>query len=255
MGGTLEDRPRYNKTRCLETFPFPETSSEQAGAITQLAEKLDNHRKKQLEQHPDLTLTGMYNVLERERTEEPLTAKDRAIHEQGLVSVLKELHDELDRAVFDVYGWGDLGDVLVGRPGATTPQSDKSSEQAEAEEELLSRLVDLNAERAAEEAQGHVRWLRPDYQAPEAEQTTVAKEKITDGTTEVASEPSKKPTWPKSMPDQVEAVRRLLAVGPQSADVLAGHFKRKPTKSINQVLAALQVLGQAEQDGELWRLV
>ena len=22
-GGTLEDRPRYNKTRCFEPFPFP----------------------------------------------------------------------------------------------------------------------------------------------------------------------------------------------------------------------------------------
>jgi hypothetical protein len=25
-GGTLEDRPRYNKTRCFETFPFPDAS-------------------------------------------------------------------------------------------------------------------------------------------------------------------------------------------------------------------------------------
>lgn len=29
------------------------------------------------------------------------------------------------------------------------------------------RLVQLNAERAAEETAGHVRWLRPEYQAPE----------------------------------------------------------------------------------------
>ena len=32
--------------------------------------------------------------------------------------------------------------------------------------EIVRRLVALNAARAAEEAAGHVRWLRPDYQIP-----------------------------------------------------------------------------------------
>jgi hypothetical protein len=32
--------------------------------------------------------------------------------------------------------------------------------------EIVARLVALNAERAAEEAAGHIRWLRPDYQVP-----------------------------------------------------------------------------------------
>ena len=31
---------------------------------------------------------------------------------------------------------------------------------------MLARLVALNRQRAAEEARGHVRWLRPDYQIP-----------------------------------------------------------------------------------------
>ncbi len=56
------------------------------------------------------------------------------------------------------------------------------------------------------------------------------------------------------MPDQVEAVRRLLAIGPQTPEALASHFKRKPTKSITQVLAALQILGQATTDNDHWRL-
>jgi hypothetical protein len=30
-GGTLEDRPRYNKTRCFETFPFPAATPGAAG--------------------------------------------------------------------------------------------------------------------------------------------------------------------------------------------------------------------------------
>ena len=56
--------------------------------------------------------------------------------------MLRQLHDELDAAVADAYGWpADLPD-----------------------EEILARLVALNAERAAEEAAGPVRWLRPEYQ-------------------------------------------------------------------------------------------
>ena len=51
-GGTLEDRPRYNKTRCFETFPFPETSEKLKERIRSLGESLNAHRKRQQEQHP-----------------------------------------------------------------------------------------------------------------------------------------------------------------------------------------------------------
>jgi hypothetical protein len=60
---------------------------------------LDAHRKRQQTQHPKLALTDMYNVLEKLRAGEPLTAKDKVVHEQGLVSVLRQIHDELDAAV------------------------------------------------------------------------------------------------------------------------------------------------------------
>ena len=253
-GGTLENRPRYNKNACFEAFPFPDLAHAQSKGISTFAGCIDAHREARQTEHPDLTITGMYNVLEKLRAGELLTAKERTIHEQGLVSLLRELHDDLDRAVFDAYGWSDLADVLVGRPGATTPLPDKSADQAEAEEELLSRLVALNAERAADEAQGHVRWLRPDYQAPEATQTTSTLKAKPEATAEAATEPAKQSTWPKSMPDQVEAVRRLLAVGPKTQESLASHFKRKPSKSIAQVLGALQVLGQAEENDGYWRL-
>ena len=36
-------------------------------------------------------------------------------------------------------------------------------------EQLLTRLVALNHERAAKEKRGHIRWLRPDYQNPTAQ--------------------------------------------------------------------------------------
>ncbi len=219
------------------------------------AEQLDAHRNSRQAEHPELTLTGMYNVLEKLRAEEPLTAKKKTIHQQGLVTLLRELHDDLDRAVFEAHGWDDLADALVGRPGATTPLPDKPAEQAEAEEELLTRLVALNSERAAEEARGHIRWLRPDYQAPEAqgEQTTADLKSETAKAAEPAPAAQGKKPWPKTIPEQVETVRALLAVGPQTTEALATQFKRKPLKGITQVLAALEVLGQARRKGDDWQ--
>ena len=40
--------------------------------------------------------------------------------------------------------------------------------------EILERLVSLNAERAAEEARGVIRWLRPEFQKPEGQQALLA---------------------------------------------------------------------------------
>ncbi len=54
----------------------------------------------------------MYNILDKLRSGEPLSAKDRTIHEQGVVSVLRQLHDELDEAVLQAYGWSDLLPLL-----------------------------------------------------------------------------------------------------------------------------------------------
>jgi hypothetical protein len=104
-GGSLEDRPRYNSDKVFLPFPFPKQNDIQRQRIRNLGEQLDAHRKRQQELHPDLTITGMYNVLEKLRSGEALTAKEKVIHEQGLVSVLKQIHDDLDAAVFDAYGW------------------------------------------------------------------------------------------------------------------------------------------------------
>jgi len=126
-GSTLEDRPRYIKTACFEKFPFPAASPEQQTRIAALAEQLDTHRKRQQAAHPDLTLTGMYNVLAKLRSGEALNAKDKTIHETGLVAVLRQLHDELDTAVLAAYGWSDLAptdtDALLDRLVASTPNA------------------------------------------------------------------------------------------------------------------------------------
>lgn len=134
--------PRYNKSKCFGPFPFPAATEAQQQRIRELGEALDAHRKKQQAAHPGLTITGMYNVLEKLRSGEPLTAKEKTIHDDGLVSVLKKIHDDLDAAVFDAYGW----------PATLS------------DDEILERLVALNHERAAEEKRGLIRWLRPEFQ-------------------------------------------------------------------------------------------
>lgn len=103
-GGTLEDRPRYNKTQCFDPFPFPACDEAKKNTIRALAEELDALRKTRQAMYPELTLTGMYNVLEKIGAGAPLDAGEREIHDRGLISVVKRLHVELDAAVAAAYG-------------------------------------------------------------------------------------------------------------------------------------------------------
>jgi hypothetical protein len=59
--------PRYNKTRCFDPFPFPACDEPAKARIRALGEELDAHRKRVQAQHPGLSLTAMYNVLEKLR--------------------------------------------------------------------------------------------------------------------------------------------------------------------------------------------
>lgn len=257
--------PRYNKSKCLETFPFPAEDTGLTPALTerirQLAEQLDAHRKTQQAAHPDLTLTGMYNVLEKLRSGEALSAKDKTMHEQGLVSVLRTLHDELDAAVLQAYGWSDLGPV---------PHQDAAAHAAWTDA-LLLRLVDLNTRRAAEEASGTIRWLRPDYQNPATpaqtatpEQTTMDlpgidkpdSEKDADAPTS-AAKPLTQQAWPATLPEQIKAVADILSATPSPLDLdaIATHFKGRGRwrERLPVILDTLVAIGRVQSLNEKWR--
>jgi hypothetical protein len=247
--------PRWTNTTCFLPFPFPAATVEQRARIAALAERIEAHRRAQRAAHPDLTLTGLYNVLEKLRTGETLTAKEKAIHDRGLVSVLRELHDELDRAVFAAYGWDDLAAELVGRPGATTPWPDKPAAQAAAEEELLARLVQLNAERAAEEARGQVRWLRPEYQAQQAAPAQ-AEIEAEDSAAKPAAAPAARKPWPSALPEQIRLVADTVAAAPAPLDLdqLAAQFTGRGAwkKRLPEIVESLAALGRVkvERSGE-----
>jgi hypothetical protein len=229
-GGTLEDRPRYNKTRCFEPFPFPGCTSAHKESIRSLAESIDAHRKRQQALHPDLTLTNMYNVLAALREGRALYAKERQIHDEGLISVLRELHDHLDIAVAAAYGWpADLTD-----------------------EEILFRLVDLNAARAAEERNGSVQWLRPEYQ-----KTTSTQAGLDVEVEQEEAKPAKsvRIPWPAALPSRVRAIRDVLYQfrTPATPKLLARSFAGANAREVEAILDTLVALGQAAKDAGEYR--
>lgn len=190
-------------------------------------EELDATRKRVLAEHPDLTLTGLYNVLEKVKAGAALTPADEDVKRRGLVLILKELHETIDRLTAEAYGWpADLSD-----------------------EAILERLVALNAERAREEAAGHVRWLRPDYQIPRFAKGAAAKTGDLDlGETVVAIDKGL-PAFPSDRDEQPLAVEALLLTSgrPMDAAELARSFKRggrKVEERVAQVLVTLARYGR-----------
>lgn len=225
-GGTLEDRPRYNKRVCFDPFPFPDASSEARARVAAIAEKLDAHRKQRQAEHPDLTITSIYNVLVKLRAGTALNAAEKVTHEHGLVSALKLLHDELDAAVLDAYGWPtDLSD-----------------------EKVVDSLVALNVERIAEEQRGLVRWVRPEFQNPEGTRRA-AQVALLGGETPAESEgpaASGRP-WPKKLLERIAAVRAVVDEADTSLTVVevAKAFKGAKRAEVEEVLQGLAALGLA----------
>jgi hypothetical protein len=229
----LGNDSRYNSTRCFQTFPFPNATDSQIEKIRHLGSQLDAHRKNRQEQFPSLTLTDMYNVMEKLKSGEKLTAKDQIVHEQGLVSLLLQLHTDLDSAVADAYGW----------PSNLT------------EEEILQKLVDLNKERAAEEASGLIRWLRPEFQNPKGTQQTG----LSLVTSEAPFTKAELPEWPKNLAEQAKAVQRIIQTStrPISATEVNKQFKKAQKKlskkrehEIGNLLETFSTLGLLRKTDE-----
>ena len=254
---------RYNKSRTFDPMPFPVIagSDDLSTTLGDLGDRLHSFRKQRLAEHDFLTMTSLYNVLERMRELEnkchapPLSAKERDIHDAGLVAVLKELHDDIDRAVFEVYGWCDLIPALVGKPGATTPSVHKSPAQEEAEEELLYRLVTLNRKRAADERRGIVRWLRPEYQIPKLSDKAKRPEEgeQVEAKLVLPAPEDGKPAWPKDELGRIRIVRDMLgrATAPLSPESLSTEFRGRNSaqrkKRVEKVLQTLVAAGVAQQ--------
>ena len=108
----------------------------------------------------------------------------------------------------------------------------------------------LDHERAREEASGHVRYLRPAYQAPGTEQATLALPAAT--ATAAAVMATGPQVWPTELAQQMQALRDALqqAAQPQTAAQVAAGFKRLKADKVEPLLATLAALSLVRQTPE-----
>ncbi|MFO0711318.1 MAG: type IIL restriction-modification enzyme MmeI [Sandaracinus sp.] len=134
LSSTLEDRLNYSASDCFETFPFPQPDPRTViPALEDIGQRLyDTRAAYMIETQQGLTQT--YNKL-----------KDPACHDAPIVE-LRRLHEEMDRAVLDAYGWTD---IVVPPFCPSTPAEQKALETFQ--DQVIDRLFVLNAQRAEEE--------------------------------------------------------------------------------------------------------
>ncbi|HET6763730.1 MAG TPA: hypothetical protein VFH27_08655, partial [Longimicrobiaceae bacterium] len=200
----------------------------QRAAIAEVAEALDAHRKEALARDERVTMTGMYNVLEKLRSGDALTPRERDIHTIAACGVLRDLHDELDRLVAQAYGW-------------PWPME---------REEILERLVALHDERVEEEKRGIIRWLRPEYQIPRFGKGSEAPAPELDlpaepgaATVEPVAAPARRP-WPTAAVEQIAALKALAAARPHTAEEAAAAFDGARVDLVRRHLETLELVGE-----------
>ena len=155
LGPTMKDDLRYTPSNCFETFPFPDgwdtdRSLEAAGRSYyefRAALMVEN----------DEGMTKTYN-----RFNDIYETDPRIVE-------LREVHAAMDRVVLDAYGWADITtdcEFLLDHEidEATWGRKKKPYRYRwpdPARDEVLARLLALNAERAADEADRSAPDLRP----------------------------------------------------------------------------------------------
>ena len=145
FGSSMKDDLRYTPSDCFETFPFPED----------------------WEMRPDLELVGQnyyeFRAALMMRNADGMTKTYNRFHDpyEGSADIaeLRRLHAAMDRAVLDAYGWTDIPtdcEFLLDYEIDEETWGNKKKPYRyrwpdEVRDEVLARLLELNAERAAEE--------------------------------------------------------------------------------------------------------
>lgn len=141
----MKDDLRYTPTVCFESFPFPE-DWESNSHLAETGSKYYDYRAELMVRN-DEGMTPTYN-----RFHDPgETSPD--IHK------LRELHAAMDRAVLDAYGWTDVPTDCEFIPdfteedddGNEIPKNIRYRWPDEVRDDVLARLLALNAERHAAE--------------------------------------------------------------------------------------------------------
>ena len=142
FSSSIKDDLRYTPSDCFETFPFP-PGYETDPTLEAAGQAYHDHRAA-LMVAANEGMTKTYNRFHK--------AEERG----AAIERLRELHDAIDQAVLRAYGWDDLADTL--RPVFLTPETEDDHTYqtryfwpAEGRDQVLARLLALNAQRHAEE--------------------------------------------------------------------------------------------------------
>ncbi len=151
FGSSMKDDLRYTPSDCFDTFPFP-TGWESNHDIESAGSHYHDSRAEVLVTRNE-GLTRIYNRFH-----------DRDQHDTDILK-LRDLHAAMDRAVLDAYGWTDIQptcEFILDYEDEEDDEPGKASKKKkpwrcrwpdEIRDEVLGRLLELNAERAkAEEA-------------------------------------------------------------------------------------------------------
>ena len=154
LGSSLEDRFMYAAADCFETFPFPH-GSEPTLPLEAAGRQYYEFRAGLMVRN-DEGLTKAYNRFHDPYENDPDITK------------LRELHAAMDRAVLDAYGWTDIPtdcEFLLDYEIDEETWGNKKKPYRyrwpdDVRDEVLARLLELNAERAVGEARAAGRGVR-----------------------------------------------------------------------------------------------
>jgi hypothetical protein len=135
LSSSLEDRLRYAASDCFETFPFPKDETLTATSAVERAGQALYETRARFMLDTNQGLTKTYNAL-----------KDPENNAAPIVE-LRRLHESMDRAVLDAYGWT----IIEVPPYGTPVTADERRALERFEDEVIDRLFALNAERAEDE--------------------------------------------------------------------------------------------------------
>ncbi|PDW03689.1 Eco57I restriction-modification methylase domain-containing protein [Candidatus Viridilinea mediisalina] len=146
FASSLGDGLRYTPSDCFETFPFPQGWEAHAGLEAAGQAYYEYRAALMVERNEGLTKT--YN-----RFHDPY-------EQEGAIVRLRELHSAMDRAVLAAYGWDDLAtecefllDYAIDEESWGSKKKPYRYRWPDAvRDEVLARLLELNAVRAAQEA-------------------------------------------------------------------------------------------------------
>ena len=145
FGSSMKDDLRYTPSDCFETFPFPKGWNTHAN-LERAGNDYYRFRADLMVRH-DEGLTKTYN-----RFHDPDETDFEIVR-------LRELHADMDRAVLEAYGWTDISTDCEFLLDYEIDEEDWGTRRKpyryrwpdDVRDEVLARLLELNAERAAAE--------------------------------------------------------------------------------------------------------